>query len=364
MALGQPCWPKPASPRPPRRSACAQAAALRAESQARHLPVHGRRAEPSGAVRLQAATREVRRHAAARRTAERLPRRLHQSEFQAARPEVQIRQIWPERRRASELLPHLAKIVDDIAIVKSMVTDAFNHAPGQLLMNTGTQQFGRPSMGAWVTYGLGQRIAGSAGFRGVELRQEGTERRRFVLGQRLSADRLSRRASSAAAATRCCISRTRAASTSELQRDSLDTIRTLNQNASRRHRRSGNRHPHQLVRDGVSDAIERAGVDGPLEGAAKTFWRCTARSRASRRSPTIACWPGGWSSAACASCSCIHEAWDQHGNLTHDINEELPRHRSSLRRSGHRSEAARPARRHAGHLGRRIRPHADGAGRE
>jgi hypothetical protein len=45
--------------------------------------------------------------------------------------------------------------VDDVAIVKSMVTDAFNHAPGQLLMNTGTQQFGRPSMGAWVTYGLG-----------------------------------------------------------------------------------------------------------------------------------------------------------------------------------------------------------------
>jgi len=55
----------------------------------------------------------------------------------------------------SELLPHLATVVDDIAIVKSMVTDAFNHAPGQILMNTGSQQFGRPSMGAWVTYGLG-----------------------------------------------------------------------------------------------------------------------------------------------------------------------------------------------------------------
>jgi hypothetical protein len=55
----------------------------------------------------------------------------------------------------SELLPHLSKVVDDIAVVKSMVTDAFNHAPGQLLMNTGTMQFGRPSMGAWVTYGLG-----------------------------------------------------------------------------------------------------------------------------------------------------------------------------------------------------------------
>ncbi|MCS7026211.1 MAG: DUF1501 domain-containing protein [Bryobacteraceae bacterium] len=55
----------------------------------------------------------------------------------------------------SELLPHTAQIVDEIAIIKSMVTDAFNHAPGQLLMNTGSQQFGRPSMGAWVTYGLG-----------------------------------------------------------------------------------------------------------------------------------------------------------------------------------------------------------------
>jgi hypothetical protein len=53
------------------------------------------------------------------------------------------------------LLPRLGTIVDDIAIVKSMVTDAFNHAPGQVLMNTGSQQFGRPSMGSWVTYGLG-----------------------------------------------------------------------------------------------------------------------------------------------------------------------------------------------------------------
>jgi hypothetical protein len=59
----------------------------------------------------------------------------------------------------SELLPHLAEVVDDIAIVKSMHTDAFNHAPGQIFMNTGNQQFGRPSMGAWVTYGLGSESA-------------------------------------------------------------------------------------------------------------------------------------------------------------------------------------------------------------
>src|SRR5204862_4936690 len=55
----------------------------------------------------------------------------------------------------SELLPHLAGVADDIAIVKSMHTDAFNHAPAQILMSTGSQQFGRPSIGAWTTYGLG-----------------------------------------------------------------------------------------------------------------------------------------------------------------------------------------------------------------
>src|SRR5262249_28943849 len=64
----------------------------------------------------------------------------------------------------SELLPHLATVVDDIAIVRSMATGAFNHAPGQILMNTGSQQFGRPSIGSWVTYGLGSESRDLPGF--------------------------------------------------------------------------------------------------------------------------------------------------------------------------------------------------------
>jgi hypothetical protein len=64
----------------------------------------------------------------------------------------------------SELLPHLAGVVDDIAIVKGMATDAFNHAPGQIMMSTGSQQFGRPSMGSWVTYGLGSESRDLPGF--------------------------------------------------------------------------------------------------------------------------------------------------------------------------------------------------------
>jgi hypothetical protein len=54
-----------------------------------------------------------------------------------------------------ETLPHLAEVADDITLIRSMQTDAFNHAPGQIMMNTGSQQFGRPSFGAWTTYGLG-----------------------------------------------------------------------------------------------------------------------------------------------------------------------------------------------------------------
>ena len=64
----------------------------------------------------------------------------------------------------SELLPHLATVADDIAVVKSMVTDAFNHAPAQILMNTGSTQFGRPSLGAWSTYGLGSETRDLPGF--------------------------------------------------------------------------------------------------------------------------------------------------------------------------------------------------------
>lgn len=64
----------------------------------------------------------------------------------------------------SELIPHTASIADDIAIVKSMVTDAFNHAPAQVMMSTGSQQFGRPSMGAWTLYGLGSESRDLPGF--------------------------------------------------------------------------------------------------------------------------------------------------------------------------------------------------------
>src|SRR5436305_9801287 len=63
-----------------------------------------------------------------------------------------------------KLLPQICSFSADIAIVRSMTTDVFNHAPAKLFMNTGSPQFGRPSMGAWVTYGIGSESADLPGF--------------------------------------------------------------------------------------------------------------------------------------------------------------------------------------------------------
>src|SRR5688500_15333337 len=64
----------------------------------------------------------------------------------------------------SELFPHTATIVDDITLMHTVATDVFNHAPAKLFMNTGSSQFGRPSMGAWVTYGIGSEAKELPGF--------------------------------------------------------------------------------------------------------------------------------------------------------------------------------------------------------
>jgi hypothetical protein len=64
----------------------------------------------------------------------------------------------------SELLPHLATVADELAVIRSMHTDQFNHAPAQVMLYTGSPRFGRPGMGAWVTYGLGSENDDLPGF--------------------------------------------------------------------------------------------------------------------------------------------------------------------------------------------------------
>ena len=68
---------------------------------------------------------------------------------------IQIQKIRPERHRGQRVFPHVAESIDDIAVIRSMHADVPNHEPSLMLMNCGEARLIRPSMGSWVTYGLG-----------------------------------------------------------------------------------------------------------------------------------------------------------------------------------------------------------------
>ena len=79
-------------------------------------------------------------------------------------PRIGFRQRGGSGAWVSDYLPHLGGIVDELSFIKTCKTDLFNHAPAKLFMNTGSGLFGRPSMGSWVTYGLGSECADLPGF--------------------------------------------------------------------------------------------------------------------------------------------------------------------------------------------------------
>jgi hypothetical protein len=79
-------------------------------------------------------------------------------------PQATFRQYGQSGTWVSNYLPHFSSIVDEVTILKAVQTDQFNHGPAQLLMHTGSARLGRPSMGAWVTYGLGSENQNLPGF--------------------------------------------------------------------------------------------------------------------------------------------------------------------------------------------------------
>ncbi|MDQ3395731.1 MAG: DUF1501 domain-containing protein [Bacteroidota bacterium] len=79
-------------------------------------------------------------------------------------PQAQFKNFGQSGTMVSNHLPHFSTIVDQVAVIKSMHTDQFNHAPAQLFMLTGGPRLGRPSMGSWITYGLGSVNENLPGF--------------------------------------------------------------------------------------------------------------------------------------------------------------------------------------------------------
>src|SRR5437016_2274546 len=89
---------------------------------------------------------------------------LQGKELRCYGPQLKFRKFGKSGAEICELFEHIGSVVDEICIIRSMTTDAINHDPAHMFMNTGTQIAGRPSMGAWVTYGLGSESQDLPGF--------------------------------------------------------------------------------------------------------------------------------------------------------------------------------------------------------
>src|SRR5437867_197705 len=217
----------------------------------------------------------------------------------------------------SELLPHLARVVDDIAIVKSMVTDAFNHAPGQVLMNTGSQQFGRPSMGAWVTYGLGSESQDLPAFVVFSSGQKGPSGGNSCWGSGFLPTVYQGVQFRGSGDPVLYLSNPRGAD-QDLQRDSLDSIRRLNQ-----------------MRLGVTGDPEIATRINSFEMAFRMQSSAPELMDLSKEPKHTLELYGAEPGKPSFANNCLlarrlvergvrfvqlyHEAWDQHGNLVRDI---------------------------------------------
>ena len=79
-------------------------------------------------------------------------------------PQHKFAKFGRNQTEICELFPQIGSVIDDICLIRSMTTDAINHDPAHMFMNTGSQIAGRPSMGSWVTYGLGTEATDLPGF--------------------------------------------------------------------------------------------------------------------------------------------------------------------------------------------------------
>jgi hypothetical protein len=232
-------------------------------------------------------------------------------------PKFKFEKYGQSGAEVSELLPHFSTIVDDVAIVKSMVTDAFNHAPGQLLMNTGTQQFGRPSMGAWATYGLGNESKDLPAFVVFSSGKKGPSGGNSCWGSGFLPTVYQGVQFRGSGDPVLYLSNPRGID-AEVQRDSLDTIRSLNE-----------------MRQGVTGDPEIATRINSFEMAYRMQSSTPDLMDLSKEPQHVLDMYGVEPGKPSFAADCLlarrmvergvrfvqlyHEAWDQHDNLTKDI---------------------------------------------
>lgn len=219
----------------------------------------------------------------------------------------------------SELLPHTAGIADDICLIRSMQTDAVNHAPAQILMNTGSQQFGRPSFGAWTLYGLGSESEDLPGFV-VLTSAKGTSGGASNYGCGFLPTMYAGTPLRSAGDPVLYLSNPRGID-AETQRASLDTLRRLNerhlekagdpevaariQSYEMAYRLQTSAPELMNLASEPKAVLESYGIKDPNEG---TFARnCLLARRLAERGVRFV--------------QLFHEAWDQHSNLTAGVKQ-------------------------------------------
>ena len=261
---------------------------------------------------------------------------------------------------------NIGSVIDDICLIRSMTTDAINHDPAHMFMNTGSQIAGRPSMGAWVTYGLGSEGADLPGFVVLVSLGKGGQNQPIAARQWSSGFLPSRYqgVQLRSQGEPVLYLNSPAGISREQQGADIAAINALNRQHERVGRRSGNRHAHRAVRDGVPDAGQRARADGPYP------------ARGAKTLELYGCQPGDGSFAS----NCLlarrlaergvrfiqlyHNDWDHHSRRKGRRRSQGSGDRPRLHGSDHRPQATRHARRDADRVGRRVRPHADVARRQ
>ncbi len=144
-------------------------------------------------------------------------------------PQFRFRRVGQSGQEISELLPNIGRVADDIAIIRSMHTDQINHDPAHTMMNTGTQISGRPSMGSWITYGLGSECQDLPGF--IVLTSAGARNPQPISTRQWAAGFLPGRFQGvpfSSSGDPVHYIRNPAGVPARLQRDSIDTIASLN----------------------------------------------------------------------------------------------------------------------------------------
>jgi hypothetical protein len=167
----------------------------------------------------------------------------------------------------SEVLPELSKVADEICLIRSMHTDQFNHAPGQIFVQTGSAQLGRPSMGSWVSYGLGSEATDLPGFV-VLTSGRGTSGGPSLWGSGFLPTMYQGVNFRGKGDPVLAVTNPKGID-EKLPARFARPHQGHERAPPRRRRRSRNRHAHQLLRDGLPHADQRAGADGSLEGGSE-----------------------------------------------------------------------------------------------